>query len=88
MKKKLLTILLAAALTIGAVGCSKGSDNANTDTLQTQENDTDEKKTFVDVYKRQIRAVKLIASKIADAVIEAKQGEQQTAEAETPEEAE
>ena len=35
-----------------------------------------------------IRAVKLIASKIADAVIEAKQGEQQTAEAETPEEAE
>ena len=50
MKKKLLTILLAAALTIGAVGCSKGSDNANTDTLQTQENDTDEKKTFVIAY--------------------------------------
>ena len=50
MKKKLFTILLAAALTIGAVGCSKGSDNASTDALQTQENDTDEKKTFVIAY--------------------------------------
>ena len=34
-----------------------------------------------------IRAVKLIASKMADAVIEAKQGEQQTAEEEAPAEA-
>jgi len=35
-----------------------------------------------------IRAVKLIASKIADAVIEAKQGEQQTAESTEAEAAE